>query len=232
MIVPVARLDVPAERPQLRFELAECEDLLGRLVGLQLVPIDDRPQIPDALMRCRRERLPVLPFLKLAVAGHHDDAPAAAEEALRPRHAPSLRQAHAEGAGVRFDAGYPDVGVAVEPAEPSQPEQPLRRDDAERMQGRIQAWHVVALRREEDVPLRIVPADFRDVELAPQEVHDDVQRAERRADVTRACALDGREGVQAAHVGEQRQRPLAVGRGGACELFARDEHELRQPARR
>ena len=50
VIVAVARLDVPAERAQLRREVAEGEDLLGRLVRLELVAVDDRPEVPDALV--------------------------------------------------------------------------------------------------------------------------------------------------------------------------------------
>ena len=48
VIVPVARLDVPAERSQLRLEVAEREDLLRRLVRLQLVAVDDDPEVAGA----------------------------------------------------------------------------------------------------------------------------------------------------------------------------------------
>ena len=47
VIVAVAALDVPAERAQLRLEVAEREDLLGRLVGLQLVAVDEHPEVAD-----------------------------------------------------------------------------------------------------------------------------------------------------------------------------------------
>ena len=103
---------------QLRLEALEREDLLGRLVRLELVAVDDDEQPPDPLVRRRLERLPVLAFLQLAVARHHDDAAAAAEMALRPRDPARLGDPHPERAGVRLDPGDADVGVPVEPPEP------------------------------------------------------------------------------------------------------------------
>ena len=57
--------------------------------------------------------------------------------------------------------GHADVRVAVEAAEPAQPQEPLARDHAEREQRRVEPGHVVALRREEDVPIGFVEADLR-----------------------------------------------------------------------
>src|SRR5207248_9992097 len=45
VVLPVALRDVPAERTQLRLEIPECDDLLGRLVGLELVAVDDDPEV-------------------------------------------------------------------------------------------------------------------------------------------------------------------------------------------
>ena len=67
------------------------------------------------------------------------------------RHAVSLGDAHAERAGVGLDPGHADVGMAVESAEPTQPEQPSRGIDAEREERCVEPGHVVALRREVDV---------------------------------------------------------------------------------
>src|SRR5262249_18068596 len=125
VVVPVARLDVPAERAELRGEVAEREDLLRLFVRLELVAVDDRPEIPDALVRGSGERLPVLPLLQLAVARHHDDPAAAAEEPLGTGRSASLRETHARGAGVRLDPGHADVGMAVEAAEPPELQQPF-----------------------------------------------------------------------------------------------------------
>ena len=114
VVVAVAGHDAAAERAQLRLEALEREDLLRRLVGLELVAVDDHEQATHALMCCRLEPFPVLALLELAVAGHHDDAPASAQVPLRPCDPPRLRDAHPEGAGVGLDPGDAHVGVAVE----------------------------------------------------------------------------------------------------------------------
>ena len=158
MVVPVARDDAGAERSELRLEALEGEDLLRRLVRLKLVPVDDDEQPSDALVRGRLQRLPVLSLLELAVAGHHDDAAAAAEVALRPRDAARLRDPHPERARVRLDPGDADVRVAVEAAEPPKAQEPLRRDHAERVEGGVEARDVVPLRGEEDVAVGRVEA--------------------------------------------------------------------------
>ncbi len=231
VVVAVARDDARSEGGQLRLEALEREDLLRRAVGLERVAVDHDHEPRDALMGGGLERLPVLALLELAVAGHHDDASAQAEPLLRPRDPPRLRDPHAERARVRLDAGHADVGVPVEPAESPQAQQPLGRHDPERVQRRVETGHVVPLRGEEDVPAGIVEADRDGVELGVEEVHDDVQRAEARAEVAGAGALDGDERVRATHVGQQRE-PL-VARGvcrDALEGRARDEDELGQAA--
>ena len=48
VVVTVARAHVPSERTQLLLEIAERDDLLGELVRLQLVAIDDDPQRASA----------------------------------------------------------------------------------------------------------------------------------------------------------------------------------------
>jgi hypothetical protein len=67
-------------------------------------------------MRRALQRFPVLALLELAVAGHHDDAPAAPELPLRPCDASALRDSHAERARVRLDPRHADVRVTVQPA--------------------------------------------------------------------------------------------------------------------
>ncbi len=234
MVVAVAGLDLPPERPQLRLEVSEPEDFLCRLVGLQLVAVDDDPEPAEAVMRRRLERLPVLALLQLAVAGHHDCEAAATSPPLRPGDPPSLRDAHAQRSRVRLDAGHAHVRMAVEPAEPAQPREPLRRDDAEPVQRGVQPGHVVALRREEHVAIGTVETDVGDVQLRVQEVHDDVEGAEARPEVPRACALDGDECVQPADVGDQRQRRIGVTvrRENAVDALPVDKRERRHGERR
>ena len=206
VVVPVGRLDVPAERAQLRLEVAERDDLLRPLVGLDLVAVDDDPEARRAA-RGRRPgappssgppgapRRPVItttrPSRPSARFGERDPA--------------ALRDAHPERARAGLDPGHADVRVPVEPAEAAEPEQTLARDDAEREERRVQAGHVVALRGEEDVAVGIVEPALGDVELVEQQVDDEVERAERGAEMTRAGALHGDERVQPARVREQRQ---------------------------
>ena len=229
MVVPVNRLDVPAERTELRLEVAERDDFLGRLVGLDLVAVDDDPEPAEPLVRGGLERLPVLSFLELPVARHHDDQPLPAEPTLRERDPTALGDAHAERAGARLDPRHSDVRVPVEPAQAAEAKQALARDDAEREERGIQARHVVALGREEDVAVGIVESALDDVQLVEQELRDDVERAERRAEVTGAGALHRDERVQPAGIGKERQLRVGVDVGGAyaVELSLRDEAQVR-----
>ena len=73
--------------------------------------------------------------------------------------------------------------MAVEPAEPAQAQEPLLRDDTEPEERRVEAGDVVALRGEEDVAVGVVEAELGDVQLVVEQMHDDVERAEARAEV-------------------------------------------------
>ena len=163
--------------------------------------------------------------------GHHDDEPLPAEPALRERDPAALGDAHPERARARLDPGHADVRVPVEPAEAAEAKQALARDDAEREERRVQARHVVALGREEDVAVGIVESALGDVQLVEQELGDDVERAERRAEVAGAGALHRDERVQPARVGKERQLRVGVDVGGAqtIELGLRDEAQVRHP---
>ncbi len=227
VVVPVAGDDAAAERDELRLEALEREDLLGGPVRLELVPVDEDEQPPDPLVRRRLQRLPVLPLLELAVARHHDDAAAAAEMPLRPGDPPRLGDAHAERARVRLDPGDADVGVAVEPSEPAEAQQALRRDGAQRVEGGVEPGHVVPLRGEEDIAVGRVEAELRDVQLLPEQMGDEVQRAEGGAEMPGAGALDRDERVRATHVREEREAVVRVepGRRDARELGGWDQLE-------
>ncbi len=157
--VPVARHHVPAERSESLLELADRDDLVGRLVRLQLVPVDDDGEAGEPFVRRRLQPFVVLALLQLAVAEHDDDSTASTEMPLRPRDPATLRDPHPERARVRLDPRHADVRVAVETTEPTQSREALARDDAERVERRVQARHVVPLRREVDVTVGGVPAD-------------------------------------------------------------------------
>ena len=222
VVVAVARHDAAAERAQLRLEALEREDLLGRPVGLELVAVDDHEQATDALVRGRLERLPVLAFLELAVAGHDDDAPSATEVSLRPRDPTRLRDPHPERAGVRLDPRHAHVWVTVEAAEPAEPQQPLGRDHAERVERCVEARDVMALGREEDVAVGGVEADLGDVEVLPEEVGDEVEGAEGRAEMPGAGPLDRDERVRAG--------TCPRGARAGCRRRARRPRSARTPA--
>ena len=215
VVVPVAGLDLPPERAQLRLEVAEREDLLRRLVGLQLVAVDDDPEPAEPVVRGSLERLPVLALLQLAVAGHHDDDAVAPGMPLRPRDPASLGDAHAERARVRLDSRHADVRMPVEATESAKPCEPLGREHAEPVERRVQARHVVALGREEHVAVGIVETDLRDVQLAVEEVDDDVERTEARAEMPGSGTLHGDERVQPADVREKREACISIAVRGA-----------------
>ena len=75
-----------------------------------------------------------------------------------------------------------------------------------------------------------VPAELGDVQLAPEQVHDDVERAEARAEMSRARALDRDERVRAAHVGEQPE-VVARARRTPCGGSASAPSRLRDRSR-
>ncbi len=234
VVVAVAGRDIPSERAQLRLEVAQRQDLVGRLVGLERVAVDDDPEAAEAVVGRCLERLPVLSLLQLTVTGHDDDHTLAPGVALAPGDPAALRDAHAERARVRLDPGDVNVRVAVEPAQPAQPREPLRRDDAETVERRVETGHVVSLRGEEHVAVGALEAHVGDVQLLVEELNDDVERAEARAEMPGAGLLDGNEGVQAADVGEQREARVGIAGRGAdrVDVALRDERELRHAGRR
>ena len=212
---------MPAERAEALLELADRDDLVGRLVRLQLVAVDDDGEARQPLVRRGLQPLVVLALLQLAVTEHDDDPAATSEVALRPGDPPPLRNAHSERARVRLDSGHAHVRMPVEPTQPTQPREALLRDDPERVQRRVQARDVVPLRREVDVPVGRVPADRRGVQLLEEEERDHVHCAERRAEVARTGALHGNERVQPAGVGEDAKPHVRIQRGRTNTLDLR-----------
>ena len=125
--------------------------------------------------------------------------------------------------------GTPTSGCPSRPPSRRSRSRRSRGNDAEREERRVQPGHVVALRREEHVAVGIVEAALGDVELVEQQVGDDVERAERGAEMPRAGALHGNERVQPARVGQERQLRVGIDVGGAeaIELGLRDEVQFR-----
>ena len=227
VVVPVAPPRVPAERRELRLQVAEGHDLLGRLVGLELVPVDDHDEMCEPVVGRALDRLPVLTLLELAVPRHDHDPPREPEAPFDPRDPAALGDPHPQRARVSLDARDAHVRVSVEPAEPSQREELLARDHTEGEEHGVETRDVVTLRREEDVPVRVLPAQLGGVELVEEEVDYQVERAEARAEMAGARALDGGENVQPTHVGERTEDRVPIGFRGtnAVELAFRDEAE-------
>ena len=119
--------------------------------------------------------------------------------------------------------------MPVEATEPAKPREPLGRKHAEPVERCVQARHVMALGREEHVAVGIVETDLRDVQLAVEEVDDDVERAEARAEMPGSGTLHRDECVQPADVREKRQAfvGLAVRDANGVDVSLRDERELR-----
>src|SRR3954462_3228068 len=95
--------DVPAERAQLRFEVAQVTDLLHPGVRLNLVVVDDRDDLAEPPVRRRHERFPELSFLEFAVPRQYENAPAVTRQAIGQRHPLRLRDPHPERPGIRLD---------------------------------------------------------------------------------------------------------------------------------
>ena len=127
------------------------------------------------------KRLEVLALLELAVSDHDDDAAAVAELPLRPRDAAALRDPHAERPRVRLDPGYSNVGVPVEPVQPPETQELLGGHDAERLEDGVEPGHVVALRREVHIAVRVVEAELHGVQVLVEQEDDDVHSTEARA---------------------------------------------------
>ena len=125
--------------------------------------------------------------------------------------------------------GTPTSGCPSSPPRRRRRSSRSRDTTPEREERRVQPGHVVALGREEDVAVRIVEAALGDVQLVEEKVRDDVERAERRAEVPRAGALDGDERVQPACIGEQREPGVVIDVGAAksVELWLGDEAQIR-----
>jgi hypothetical protein len=171
------------ERANFR-QRAEIADRRDRRIRLQLVVIDDGDDLGEPLVGSRLQRLPDLPFLQLAVAGHQHDASAAAGEPPRARHAVGLGDAHAERTGVGGDERRRlHVGVTWQPAEAPQLVEAIEVELAERDEQRVERRRVVALRGEVDVGVRRAAVGVH--ELLGPEPRDQVSGAEARSDVAR-----------------------------------------------
>ena len=159
-----------------------------------MVPVDDHRDLVQAEVGGRLQRLPELPLLELAVTGEDIDPARAAGEAVGEHEPARLRHSHPQRAGAGDDLGRRgDVGMARQSVQAAQLVDQLEVELAERRQHRVQARRVMPLGGE--VPVALA----QHLEVEPG---DDVERAEGRAEVAGADALDHVENVQPAGVGE------------------------------
>ena len=144
-VMAVAPRDVPAECTQPLLEIAQIVHLVDPGVRLNLVVVDDRDNLAEACMGRRRERLPELPFLQLAVASQHEHAAAIARQPVRERHPLRLRDAHAEGTRVGLHVGRLDVRMARQSIQTAQVVELVLRQEPEPDQHGVQGRRVMAL---------------------------------------------------------------------------------------
>ncbi len=124
--------------------------------------------------------------------------------------------------------GMPTSGWPSSPCKPTETQQALGRHEPESVERRVEPGDVVSLGREEHVAAWMVEPERDRVHLLVEQVHDDVEGAEARAEMARACPLDRNERIRATHVGEERETLVAIdARGGDTrERRRRYEHEL------
>src|SRR3569623_1610683 len=106
MIVAVDALDGPAERSPLVRERLQRKRVLDGREALELVIIDDRTEVGEAMVRRKQRRFPDRPFVAFAVAEQHEDALAAAHATKLHRHAGADAEPMAERAGRERDARH------------------------------------------------------------------------------------------------------------------------------
>ena len=192
-----------------------------------LVVVDDDGDLVQAAVGGRLERLPELALLQLAVAGEDVDAPGR----------PARRSARTKPRALEMPMPSDPVFVTICGVAARRDGRGARRAGAaggcSSKSSRPSAdEHGVQARRVVPLGGEVAVAVAHRLEVQPR---DDVQRAEGRPKMTRACALDHVQDVQAARVRE-RGSPL-VGITGdqtnAIELLLGDMHQhvRRDPTR-
>ena len=142
-IVAVEPPDFPTEGAELVFDRSEIAHRGDRGVRLVSVVVDNDRDLAEPVVGDRLQRFPDLPFLQLAVAGHDDDAAAAAGGAPRARHAVRLRDAHPERSGIGRDERRLDVRMAGQSAEAAETVKEIEIQLVEGDEQRVQRGRVV-----------------------------------------------------------------------------------------
>src|SRR5216117_354581 len=208
-VVAVDLEDGPPERLPLRDDGLEVHDLRHEIVELDLVVVEDDAEVVErvggpAELRRRHRRLPHLPLLDLAVAEDAVDARRSGAELEPERHAERDRQALAERARRRLDAGQGGpVGMALEPrAELAERDELGFVEVARPRHDRVERGDGVALGEDDAVP--IGPVGALRVVAQPTEVErrEDIDHRERAARMPRACVGEHADDLHPALAGD------------------------------
>ena len=100
----VDQLNVPTERLERARDIANREYFGGRAEGLLTVEVDDRDEVPEAVMRRELSGFPHRSLVQLTVAQQHERAVRASLHPGRERDARSDRQTLAQRSGPEVDA--------------------------------------------------------------------------------------------------------------------------------
>jgi hypothetical protein len=227
-VVPVTSADMPPERGELRFDVAEVADVGHPRVGLDLVVVHDHYDLAQPTERRRAEGLPQLPLLQLAVTGQHENATRTPRQAVGQCHPLGLRDAHAQGSGVGLDIGGFDVRVPGQPVDAPETMHERWGQQAHADQHGVQRGRVVPFRREKDVA-RLRPL-LQVAQLVEEDPAHHLERTEAGADVTgpgtgdHGQRVDARKRRERTGAGDGRARghshPLELGHGHVLKVEA------------
>jgi len=163
--------------------------------------VDDGANFVQAEVRRGHERLPDLPFLELAVTGHHVNAPRALRQAIGQHHALGLGDAHTERAGVGDHTRCANVGVTRQAVQLPQSMNGVERQALERDEQRVKPGRVVTFGGE----VQVLPVGL--AQRFQMQPGHDVQARKGTADVAGARAGYHVQRVQTASIRQKLRAP-------------------------
>src|SRR3954454_4711496 len=209
---PAGRSPMAGKRLELPWRLPAGRIGSGPAGLLELVEIDDRDEVVEAIAAGNECRFPDDPLLALAVAEHHPRPFIRAAQAAPHGDADRAGEADAEGTARHVESGQAGhVGMALESGvQPPERLQLLEREVAAEGHRRVQGLAGVALRM--DVAIAPVPAWLVGSDVQLREVQGDQQvgRGERPAGMTSLRPRHRPDGLDADASGE-RAEALKVG---------------------
>src|SRR5579884_3004561 len=190
MIMAVDTERVPSERAPLRAERFEIDRIGHAAERLQLVVVDNRAEIGEAMMAGEHRRFPDRALVAFAVAENREHALAAAEPPQVERHSGSNAEAVAERAGGDFYSGHALVADVTREGRAVAIVRVERLDVEESPFGkrRVDAGSGMALGEDEAVALGPVRTGWVDVEDLTVEHGDNVGDRQARGDMRATAA--------------------------------------------